>query len=533
MSLEELAGPADPGPDVSSNSQPESGHHAEIEEVFRDILSEVCRIPKQLIQRDRTCRTYGVDSLSAMEIVARSRERGLKTTVDNVLKGNTIALIASQMTPVNSMSEPHPEPEENSDELFGLAPAQIMYFENMHWPRRMHSAVLLRCTGNAPVVEIRKALALVVKRHTMLRTRFSKESGRWMQRHLRSDVCETFAFTAYQVSEGEIGCHVAKSHEGIDLVNGPVFSAVVLDISDRETRLLSLIAHHVTVDMVSWRVIVRELNALLDGRPLTGPVPSSFKTWQSEQSEQGRRLEPEGLIPVQVTRADMAFWSTPQQRPLKSYTVKHIRLDKKKTISVFNSICIRLGCEVTDLMIAAMFTEFYQVFPERKEKPLTVWIQTHGRERLEGVDVDPLQMVGWFNYFTPICIPAEGVTDLRHTLLKVASLRRSIPGNGLPYFSSRFFNERSKDAFAHHWPLEVRVNYTGRRDALTDGNSVLTQQMEYDLGVDAAEVDAETRDAFDFQLRRGSNGRWTIGLDAQLESQHTPGRESREVGGQS
>ena len=171
--------------------------------------------------------------------------------------------------------------------------------------------------------------------------------------------------------------------------------------------------------------------------------------------------------------------------------MKHVRLSKQQTTSVLNSVCNKLGCEVVDLMIAAMFSEFYNVFPERKEKPLTVWIQTHGRERLEGVEVNPLQVVGWFNYFTPICIPAEETTGLRDTLVKVASLRRSIPGNGLPYFSSRFFNERGIEAFADHWPLEVLVNYTGRKDALTDGNSVLTQQMEYDLGADAAEADAD------------------------------------------
>ena len=202
---------------------------------------------------------------------------------------------------MNIVSEPHSEPEEDSDDWFGLAPSQTIYFENMQWPRRMHSAVLLRCTGSIPVVEIRKSVDRLVKGHAMLRARFSKESGRWMHRHLRGDVFGTFAFTAYQIPEDEIGRCVARSHESINLVGGPVFSVLVLDIVDRRIRLVSTIAHHVTVDMVSWRVIVRELDALLDGRQLTGPPPPSFKTWQYSQSEQGGRLEPEGLIPFQVT----------------------------------------------------------------------------------------------------------------------------------------------------------------------------------------------------------------------------------------
>ena len=74
MILEGLAGRAGPVPAISINSQPEPGHHVEIEEVFRGILSESRPIPSHLIHLDQTCRSYGVDSLSAMEIVARCRE---------------------------------------------------------------------------------------------------------------------------------------------------------------------------------------------------------------------------------------------------------------------------------------------------------------------------------------------------------------------------------------------------------------------------------------------------------------------------
>ena len=44
----------------------------------------------------------------------------------------------------------------------------------------------------------------------------------------------------------------------LDLSNGPVFRAVWIDAADGGARLL-LVAHHLVVDAVSWRIVVNDL----------------------------------------------------------------------------------------------------------------------------------------------------------------------------------------------------------------------------------------------------------------------------------
>ena len=63
-------------------------------------------------------------------------------------------------------------------------------------------------------------------------------------------------------------------------------------------QYLSLIAHHLVVDLVSWRVILSDLEVLLGGKSLPPQYNFSYPSWCRAQSIHARRhLKPQETLP--------------------------------------------------------------------------------------------------------------------------------------------------------------------------------------------------------------------------------------------
>ncbi|HXM56073.1 MAG TPA: condensation domain-containing protein, partial [Candidatus Dormibacteraeota bacterium] len=132
------------------------------------------------------------------------------------------------------------------------------------------------------------ALAAVVRRHEVLRTRFPARDGRPVQ------VVEPVGATALQVvdlagaeAEAEAGRLAAETFAtAFDLSVGPPWQARLLRL-DALDHVLVLTLHHIVFDAWSLGVLARELGALYEARLAGRPSP---------------------LAPLAVDYADYAIW---------------------------------------------------------------------------------------------------------------------------------------------------------------------------------------------------------------------------------
>ncbi|MCU9951917.1 condensation domain-containing protein [Burkholderia sp. BKH01] len=76
----------------------------------------------------------------------------------------------------------------------------------------------------------------------------------------------------------------AREQGGLDLDAGPLFRAALLATHDAEPDRLLLVAHHLVVDAVSWRILVSDLAALLSG--VEPPRSPSFAAWAQQTTGQ-------------------------------------------------------------------------------------------------------------------------------------------------------------------------------------------------------------------------------------------------------
>lgn len=115
-----------------------------------------------------------------------------------------------------------------------------------------------------------------------------------MVEHAVSKLSEAFAMTK-------------ELQKQLSIVNGPVFSAVRFTVTDHRPLLL-LSAHHLVIDLVSWRVIWRDFEDFIKNKCLLSTKGTSFRKWCKEQHQESCNLMPDSVLPFAIPPSDTSFW---------------------------------------------------------------------------------------------------------------------------------------------------------------------------------------------------------------------------------
>lgn len=382
------------------------------------------------------------------------------------------------------------EHEEQTNDEFELSPIQHLFFNNSSnrdSGDRFNQSQLLSMNGSFDVSKFKHAFNALVKRHSMLRARFRKSAdGRWIQQ-IASDVETSYSFRFHKLgANSDMISLLAASQKSVH-TSGPVFVVDLFEQPDG-SQAVSLIAHHLVVDIVSWINIVQDLETFLSATNPIIPKPFSFRDWNAAQIEHARSLERRGdsLLPFPVQAADFDFWGMSRTANNYGDVIK-----KAFTISdsdivplVLGAANMALNTEPLDLFISALLKSFGNIFKER-ELP-TLFNEGHGREPWDDT-IDLSQTVGWFTSLSPVHVSRrnldpDGIIDC---VRRVKDMRRSLPSNGRSYFARRYLTEAGKRNMGNREPMEVLVNFLGRTQQTSQGNSLFSS---FDLSMTDKEM---------------------------------------------
>jgi non-ribosomal peptide synthase protein (TIGR01720 family) len=364
------------------------------------------------------------------------------------------------------------------DTPFELSPIQQLFFE--HVPKghnRFTQQFLLRLNRSVSTSKIQKATDALVKRHSILRARFSRQdNGAWEQR-ITSDARASILFREHWIPSGEDGQSVLKqilydSQGQLDIVRGPL---LVLDLMHEETgrELLGFIAHHLVVDLVSWRVMLKDFeDSLTSGRAIHAPSSLSFQQWCRMQKDYAlHHIDPRSCLPGPIRSAPDDYWGPEIADNTWSQTVSQtICLTPETTQAILGPANDAFNTNVVEILQAGILHSFVHTFPDRACP--TVWNEAHGREHWD-VNVDISQTVGWFTTMAPLSIDAFAGQDITETMRQTKDGRRAIPANGWPYFVARYCHPEGRNHFACHGPMEILFNYTGQFQQLERPGALL------------------------------------------------------------
>ena len=457
------------------------------ERLLREACSLVLSISVSNINLDRSFIANGGDSISAMRLVSQCRGVGIATSVTTILRSESLAIIASSVN-IKQASDVTVsavlQQKEDFNVPFGLSPIQQWFLDQLsgetikpssHYFNQGFYVQIHRQVSSA---EISGYISKIVNHHSMLRARFQKsDNGGWVQQVLPpTDDDSLHYFESADVDTlSEISSRTAQMHQSLDIENGPLFAASLYSLQDGAQYLI-MVAHHLVIDLVSWRIILQDLQTLFQYGALRSGLP--FQTWNKLQSEKARthKLDPEHVLPIKTINNNLEFWGYGEGTHSTYHSLfrRSVEIDEHITSMLLREANDAFATEPVDLILSAIWDAFFCNFSEREE--LTIFNEAHGREPWSD-EIDLTETVGWFTTMSPLQVSRRTTgSNLANIPRIVKDQRKRLPSNGWAYFASRYLNENGVKEFQdHRSAMEVVFNYSGQFQQLEDRKSLFTK----------------------------------------------------------
>ncbi|KAH0433356.1 nonribosomal peptide synthase [Colletotrichum camelliae] len=449
-------------PQATSSRAVEDGHQVltppvtPAEVALQLAWSSVLGIDPSKIGQESSLMQLGGDSITAMQVATRCRKQGFQIAVADLLRKPTLAEAAREV-------------QHTAQETLSTAiPAMDAVEESQHRPlsaiqkflvedggpaahNQFNQAFLLDLHPSMAAVatpaRIQKALGRLVAYHPMLRCRFShveddrgnKTLTQWIVPcQQQQDVEDTWGFRVHRDvgSQADLEAIVSSSQSSLDIVQGPVFAADVI-VSPLEHVSILLVAHHLVIDLMSWRILWEDLEQILQDDTCVLPPSFPFPLWLQSQREMLKsgtasslssskacsvfsssppsRDSPSSLSrvsspsPSPWPKADRLFWEMDNVTPKMRDTLRiSYTLDRGQTAQIMGPACnLPFNTTPVVLLLTAVVLSFRRVFPDRGAP--AVYCEGHGRDKdFANKSVDTSRTIGWFTTLFPLSLQAMG-----------------------------------------------------------------------------------------------------------------------------
>ncbi|WP_254664839.1 condensation domain-containing protein, partial [Streptomyces prasinopilosus] len=421
----------------------------------------------------------GGDSILSMQVVSRLRRDGLHLATRDLFTHQTVAELAGVVTGAPRHSGDGPVSGD-----VPLTPIQEWFLTG---PRAGHAhfnqSLLLELAGHPDPAALETALNALLDHHDALRMRFTRDEDGWHQFNPppsdtdRDRLLRHHDLRGLTPAEADAAMEKAADdlHTGFDLARGPLLRAALFTGDAGHPAFLLLVAHHLVVDAVSWRVLRDDLEAAhrqaVRGEPVTlGERTTSFRDWArglAAHVESGA-LDEELPYWERAVNAEPLPAGTPAGPDAGRVDTLTVVLDEADTEALLRAAPAAYRTRVNDVLLAALALALAR-WTGREEVRLD--LEGHGREDVLD-DVDLSRTVGWFTTVHPVALrvpepagPGPG-RDWRSLVKSVRRQLRAVPGNGLGFGALRTFGPpevRERLGRAAHG--QVVFNYLGQWDA--------------------------------------------------------------------
>jgi amino acid adenylation domain-containing protein/non-ribosomal peptide synthase protein (TIGR01720 family) len=425
----------------------------------------------------------GGDSILAIQIASRAEAAGIHLAPADIFQHPTIAELAD----VAGDGPAERVDQEPPTGPFPPVPLQRWFFgENIGDPHHWNLAVLLEVDRTVRPELLREAFGQLVTHHDGLRQRFTHTGG---VLHAEVAVAEPRpAFEHVDLRDLDAGAQDdrvrtlgAAAQAGLDLAAGPLIRAMLFDLGDRPHRLL-VIAHHLVIDSVSWRILLDDLRELCraPGAALP-PATTSWRTWAGHLEAYASSAELAQEVP---------YWSRLAAAPPVPLPVDFPAERLSNLVGARRRLTTQLGADETEALLrnvpAAYHTQVNDVLLAALARTMTAWtgssahvidLEGHGRDRpVPGVSL--LRTVGWLSVVHPVRLHADLTQDPGGTLKAVKELLREVPGGGAGWNLLRHSRAAEHPEIAAARPPELVFNYLGQVDGLLAADGPFTVSSE-------------------------------------------------------
>lgn len=413
-------------------------------EVIEGLRSEIRALWKRQFgerpfRDDESFFTLGGDSLDAIQLIAELQQRGFEVTARAFLLRPTVDGLVDAQQQVAASALQAPVDAEPRRETRSLSPAQHAFFRHvLAQSDHYNQAVLLASDSALDPVRLERAVAAVVARHPSLHMAYVEdEQGLLVLRQSEADT-HGFGVTTIgaEVSDAGLSALVEQTaetlHRRTNLARGSIFHAHLFRHAAGKDMLL-LVAHHVAVDVLSFRVIVADLvRAYVEPERKSGHAPrqDGFWRWSEHLEQQRDKLVAESEPWLSHT---LALCAGAAPRHDDDNTEGRART---LWLGLSHHATQRLSRDSTELLGAPLHVALLAAFAHRyaeahAQASLRVDVESHGRLSLDDA-IDASSLVGWHTSTFPIRIDTQA-RSLTQAIASTAQELRDVPHLGHAY----------------------------------------------------------------------------------------------------
>ncbi|KAL2911485.1 hypothetical protein HK105_209048 [Polyrhizophydium stewartii] len=435
------------------------------ERALAAVWSQVLGVQVADIGRATSFFALGGDSISAIRLVAKAKQQGLTLSSALIFKAPTLAKMALAATVTETRAAVSSAPVTGS---VALTPIQHMFFAH-DWINSSHfnQSFVVTPRDTLDIGALTAAIARLAEHHDMLRARFAQgDDGAWSQTLLPPSPIDTENVLAVAVeSDDEALACIREAQESLSITDGPLLAVRLLHMHDGSQRLFFGI-HHLVVDLVSWRVLLDDLETLLRGRSLA-PKTLSFQAWAARMAAHAATLDAapwRDLIGDHTTL--LATQPPAASVPVHAFHARAV-LDEATTAQL-DAANAPFNTNIQELVLAALVLSLADVAGcVSSPAELCIELEGHGREPFAD-DLDVSSTVGWFTSVFPVAFSASTASDVGAVVRQVKHKIRSVPLKGLSYGMIKHLAPPTADnAFVKaHGGHAVAFNYLGRFQSL-------------------------------------------------------------------
>ncbi|MFE5813397.1 amino acid adenylation domain-containing protein [Streptomyces sp. NPDC056479] len=415
----------------------------------------------------------GGDSILAISLLSALRDAGLYVTARQIFTNSTVGALAAVAS----------REDTSTVDRRDVATGSVVGSPIVQWLGETTDAidgfvqsVVLNTPADLTADALDEILSAVVRRHDMLRARLVR-GERWSFDIPGADE----AVAGWQESDRPLDACVALATDGLDPASGAMLRAVWR----RGARQLVLVAHHVVIDGVSWRVLMEDLatawRQFTAGGPIElPPAGTSFRRWtqlleraafDADSSYYWRALPGED---EQLGRRPLSAADTVARERIRTVSV-----GPDVTAALLGEIPAKFHTGVNDVLLTALAVALARLRRDLGQTQTFAHIELegHGREGQfvvgsAGFDPELSRTVGWFTTLFPVTVDPGAAPDFTAPGYLAAALKAvkedlaQVPDNGVSYGALRYLTQTAFDAPAP----QVLFNYLGRFDAGAAGD---------------------------------------------------------------
>ncbi|WGU96907.1 amino acid adenylation domain-containing protein [Paenibacillus dendritiformis] len=406
----------------------------------------------------------GGDSIKAIQIASRVTASGYRLKVQQILSYPVIHELAALM----EMSQSEPVAQGPCTGAVKPLPITSWFFRQP-WsnPHYYAQSILVRLKQPVTAAQLQEALYALIQHHDVLRLQVDEAAGILEYRPVERDdveiACCDLACHSEEERPAELKQRAESFKASMRLGEGLLFKSLLFDEGVQGQSLL-LTAHHLVVDGVSWRILLEDLDRLLQsmlGGPRL-PLPDkthSVQAWADAIEAYSRERALEHLAYWQAVTAEAEdsltadFPAADDRHAVCGTLVRE--LSKEETGRLLREANAPFRTQTSDLLVASLAMALGGFTGKEN---ITIELEGHGREELfDNMDVS--RTVGWFTSMYPVNLRLPG-TEPAGIIKSVKEQLRSIPNKGIDYGILSYFSGRIPETGRSL----LRFNYMGEID---------------------------------------------------------------------